>query len=94
MGSLFTFNIYQTVENTEVLRELKHLKTFMANSIAELTVKIDALQAALDLKQEQIAAAIAALKELVITQGTEEERQILSDKIDALFADVQSTPTE
>lgn len=66
----------------------------MANSIAELTVKIDALQAALDLKQEQIAAAIAALKELVITQGTEEERQILSDKIDALFADVQSTPTE
>lgn len=70
----------------------------MANSIEELTAKVDALQAALDAEQQQIAAAIAALQQTVgelqdtiADGGTEEQRQALSDKLDAIITDLQST---
>lgn len=97
-------NVTYNIDGEHILRKIDHILEHqhqiiqklntMANSITELTAKVDALQTALDEKQAAIAAAIAALKELVVVNGTEEERQILSDKIDAIFADVQSTPTE
>ena len=101
MGSLFTFNIYQTVENTAVLHELEIIKSnqqkIMA-SIAELSAKVDTLQTALDTEQEQIAAAIAALQQtvtdlnaIIAEGGTAEERQALSDKLDAVITDLQGT---
>lgn len=98
MGSIFTFNVYQTVDNEAVLKEIKALtKTLntMANSIKDLTAQIEATQAATDAKQEQIIAKVdviqAQLAELITDGGTEEERQALADKIAALRADIEST---
>lgn len=69
----------------------------MAN-IQELAQKVDALQVALDVEQEQIAAAIEALNQaiadlqaMVAEGGTPEERQALADKLDAIKADLEST---
>lgn len=70
----------------------------MANSIKELTEKVDTLQSALDAEQEQILAAIgglettvAELKAIIADGGTEEERQALADKIDAVIVDLKAT---
>ena len=67
-------------------------------TIQQLSAKVDTLQAALDAEQQQIADAIAALQQtvedlqaLVVDGGTEEERQAVSDKLDAVIADLQST---
>lgn len=67
-------------------------------TIQELSAKVDALQVALDLEQQQIADAIAALQAtvadlqaLVVDGGTAEERQAVSDKLDAVIADLQAT---
>lgn len=67
-------------------------------TIQELSAKVDELQAALDAEQEQIAAAIAALQQtvadlqaIVAEGGTAEERQAVSDKIDAVIADLKGT---
>lgn len=84
----------------KLLRKLnKKLNTIMAN-ITELTEKVDALQAALDAEQQQIADAIAALQQtitdlqaLVVSGGTEAERQALADKLDAIKADLEGTIT-
>lgn len=69
----------------------------MAN-IAELTAKVDALQASLDQEQQEIADAIAALQQsitdlqaMVADGGTVEERQALADKLDAIKADLEGT---
>lgn len=73
------------------------LKTIMA-TIQELSAKVDQLQEALDTEQEQIAEAIATLQTavdelqaLVVAGGTEAERQALSDKLDGVIADLEST---
>lgn len=69
----------------------------MANTIQQLTEKVDALQAALDAEQEQIAAAIAKLQATIDElesgsgNGTEEERQALADKLDAIVFDLKAT---
>lgn len=70
----------------------------MANSIAELTAKVDELQTALDAEQEQISTAIAALQATIdelkantSEGGTNEERQALADKLDAINTDLKST---
>lgn len=67
-------------------------------TIAELSAKVDTLQTALDAEQEQIAAAIAALQQtvtdlnaIIAEGGTAEERQALSDKLDAVIVDLQGT---
>lgn len=76
---------------------LNKLHNIMA-TILELTEKVDALQVALDNEQAQIAAAIGALEQtvadleaLIVDGGTEEQRQALADKLDAVIADLQST---
>lgn len=67
-------------------------------TIQQLSAKVDALQAALDAEQQQILDAIAALQQtvteleaLVADGGTEAERQAVSDKLDAVIADLQAT---
>lgn len=97
--SLITVHVYQ--DSDELLRLLKETnKTLhnMANSIADLNAKADALQVALDQEQEQIAAAISKLentvsdlKALVAEGGTAEERQALADKFDVITADLKGT---
>jgi len=67
-------------------------------TIQQLSAKVDALQAALDQEQQEIADAIASLEQtvadlqaLVVDGGTEAERQAVSDKLDAVIADLQAT---
>jgi|ERR1044072_8051610 tetrahydromethanopterin S-methyltransferase subunit B len=67
-------------------------------TIQELSAKVDALQAALDQEQQEILDAIDALEQtiedlqaLVVDGGTEAERQAVSDKLDAVIADLQAT---
>lgn len=67
-------------------------------TIQQLSAKVDELQAALDAEQQQIADAIAALQQtvadlqvLVTDGGTEADRQAVSDKLDAVIADLKST---
>ena len=73
--------------------------------IAELSAKVDGLQVALDAEQQQVAdllaantAAIASLEQtiaelqaIIADGGTEAERQAVSDKLDAVIADLKST---
>lgn len=70
----------------------------MANSISELSAKVDVLQTKLDAEQAQIATAIANLQQtvadlqaIIADGGTEAERQALSDKLDAVISDLEST---
>lgn len=70
-------------------------------SIQELSAKVDELQVDLDAKQEQIASALASLQQTVTDLqaqladgGTPEDRQAVLDKLNAVIADLQSTPTE
>lgn len=67
-------------------------------SISELSSKVDALQAALDSEQQEIADAIAQLNQtisdlqaIVSDGGTAEERQAIADKLDAITTDLQGT---
>lgn len=67
-------------------------------SITELNAKVDTLQTALDEEQQQIAQAIADLQQtvtnleaLIVSGGTEAERQALSDKLDAIVTDLKGT---
>lgn len=67
-------------------------------TLPELSAQVDALQAALDAEQQEIADAIAALQTanadlvlLVAAGGTEAERQAVSDKITAAIEDLQGT---
>lgn len=67
-------------------------------SIKDLNAKVDQLQAVLDAEQEQVAAALAKLEQAIANLeaiiedgGTPEERQALSDKLDAVMVDLQST---
>lgn len=94
--SLFTINIYS--DNEQVLKEIKHLKSIIMASIAQLTKKVDDLQASLDAEQAQIAAAIAQLQTTIddlranaTEGGTAEERQALADKLDAIKSDLEGT---
>ena|SRR5688572_14208202 len=73
------------------------LNTIMAN-IRDLSNKVDQLQASLDAEQQQIIDAIAQLEQtveelqqIVADGGTEVERQALSDKLDSVISDLQST---
>lgn len=102
--ALFEFHITNNVDLEEVTKKLdhiiKHQHEIMA-TIAELSAKVDTLQTALDAEQEQIAAAIAALKQtvtdlnaIIAEGGTAEERQALSDKLDAVITDLQGTIAE
>jgi hypothetical protein len=68
-------------------------------SIKDLNAKVDVLQADLDVEQQKIADAIAALQQtvtdlqaLVVDGGSADERQAVSDKLDAVIADLQATP--
>jgi uncharacterized coiled-coil DUF342 family protein len=70
----------------------------MANTIKDLTEKVDALQASLDAEQLQIAKAIEDLNTVITdlraaaeANGTEEERQALADKLDAIKTDLEGT---
>jgi hypothetical protein len=67
-------------------------------TIAELSEKVDELQASLDAEQEKIAAAIGALKQTiadlqaVLAEGaTPEAIQAVVDKVDAIKADLEAT---
>lgn len=82
----------------EIIKELRKtnlkLKT-MALSVDELSSKLDALQVTLDEKQAAIDAGFAGLKQQIaglIAAGSP-NLQPLADKIDALAADLASTPT-
>lgn len=67
----------------------------MANSIKDLTAKVDAMQAAQDAKQTEIIAKVdiiqADLAVIIADGGTEAQRQELSDKLQALHDDIVST---
>jgi chromosome segregation ATPase len=69
-------------------------------TIAQLTEKVDALQASLDAEQQEIQDAINALNTTVQELrdqiannegGTVEERQALADKLDAIKSDLEGT---
>lgn len=69
----------------------------MAN-IQELTAQVTQLQADLDVEQQQVADALAALNQaiadlqaLVADGGTEAERQALSDALTAISVDLKGT---
>lgn len=106
----FEIHIHQTVDTNEVEKKLNRIikqnNDTMA-SIAQLTQKVDALQAALDAEQQEIQDAIAALnttlqelRDQIANNegGTVEERQALADKLDAIKTDLEGTvnnaPTE
>lgn len=70
--------------------------------LPEINAKVDELQAALDLEQQQVAdllaqnaATIATLTETIAaleaSGGTEAERQAVLDKLNALKADLEAT---
>lgn len=92
---------HYTIDGVEILKELhkiNHKLDIMANTIVDLTAKVDALQVSLDAEQEQIATAIAGLNQtitdlqaIVANGGTEAERQALADKLDAIKTDLEST---
>lgn len=67
----------------------------MANSIADLTKQVDALQTSLDLEQDQIKAALQQLQDTIdqlnADNGTIEDRQALADKLTAIKSDLQAT---
>lgn len=94
-------DIHIHADLSEFDKKLDHIITINTQimaSIAELSAKVDTLQTALDTEQEQIAAAIAALQQsvtdlqaIVADGGTAEERQALSDKLDAIIVDLQGT---
>lgn len=67
-------------------------------TIQELTAKVDELQVALDAEQEAIEAAIADLNQsiadlqaLVVSGGSEEERQAVLDKLNTVKEDLEGT---
>lgn len=67
-------------------------------TIQELSAKVDELQVSLDAEQEAIEAAIADLNQsiadlqvLIVSGGTEEERQALLDKLNAVKEDLEGT---
>lgn len=69
----------------------------MAN-IQELTAQVTQLQADLDVEQQQVADALAALNQaiadlqvLVADGGTEAERQALSDALTSISVDLKGT---
>lgn len=98
---VFEIHVHNHLDTLEILQELKSINKKldkMANSIQELTTKVDALQTALDTEQEQIKAAIDGLTQtvtdlqaLVAEGGTAEERQALADKLDAITTDLKGT---
>lgn len=74
-----------------------NIETIMA-TIKELNAKVDELQTALDVEQQQIKDAIdqlnqavADLEVLAAAGGSEEERQALSDKIQGVIDDLSQT---
>jgi chromosome segregation ATPase len=80
---------YIIKQNTEIMA-----------TIAQLTEKVDALQASLDAEQQEIQDAINALNTTVQELrdqiannegGTVEERQALADKLDAIKSDLEGT---
>ncbi len=80
------------------LNQILTLNNQLVMNIADLTAKVDALQASLDTEQQQIADAIAALNQSIIDLqamvadgGTAEERQALADKLDAIKSDLEGT---
>lgn len=64
-------------------------------TLAELNAKVDTLQTALDDEQQQVANKIAELEaiaaELRASGGTDADRQAVTDKIDAVAADLKAT---
>lgn len=67
-------------------------------TLAELSAKVDELQASLDAEQLQIQAAIDGLngtitdlQALVAAGGTEADRQAVLDKLNALKTDLEGT---
>lgn len=105
LACLITILLYPVKENGSVNRKiLRHvinnsrkLKTIMA-TIQELSAKVDELQVSLDAEQEAIEAAIADLNQsiadlqvLIVSGGTEEERQALLDKLNAVKEDLEGT---
>jgi ABC-type transporter Mla subunit MlaD len=106
--ALFEFHIH--VDNTETEKKLNkihsHLdyiikqNTEIMATIAQLTEKVDALQASLDAEQQEIQDAINALNTTVQELrdqiannegGTVEERQALADKLDSIKSDLEGT---
>lgn len=92
--NIYHYHYHQSDDIKEIK---KQLNTIMAN-ISQLTEKVAALQVALDSEQEQIAAAIGALKlavadlqVLVAEGGSPAERQALADQLDAIIVDLQAT---
>jgi len=72
----------------------KHKKTkkIMA-SLQEIQDAIAALQLSVDAKQAAIAAAILALQEQIAAGGTPAQLQQIVNDLQAVQADVESTPT-
>ena len=68
------------------------------STITDLSEKVDELQIKLDAEQEQIAEALAALRETVEAQnaiiadgGTAEQRQAVMDKLNTVIGDLEGT---
>lgn len=87
--------LYYAIQDKSFLNPI--INEIMA-TLKQLSEKVDALQAALDAEQEQIKNAIDTLiaqveqlKQNIADGGTEEERQAVADKIDAVIADLQGT---
>lgn len=68
------------------------------STLQELKAKVDQLQSTLDTEQEQMRAKITELEGInaqplaqVADGGTPEERQALSEKLNAVIEDIKST---
>lgn len=95
------FHVKDAGDNEQILKLLQtthqKLNTIMA-TLQEVSAKVDELQTALDVEQEQIQAALATLQSAVddltaqlADGGTPEERQAVLDKVTSAIADLEST---
>src|SRR5688500_2597165 len=103
--ALFKYHIHVDITQTEnkLIKIHSHLDYIIKQNleimatIAQLTEKVDALQASLDAEQQEIQDAINALNTTVQELrdqiannegGTVEERQALADKLDGIKSDL------
>lgn len=96
---------YHYFKDHFIIQKLETLMADVKVSIKDLSAKVDLLQADLDAEQQQVVDLLASqtaaidslnqtvadLKGIIEATGTPEEIQAVSDKIDAVIADLQST---
>lgn len=95
MGSLFTFN--QTVNNTQVLKEIKHLKTYLMASFEQIQEAFNALtqtiteeRAEANAKLDELQSTINELNQNINEGGTVEQRDALLLNINTQIEEVRN----